>query len=150
MTTASRRLRVIEAVVALERDDGTIDPEDVILAARDPASPLHHSFEWDLEVAAHERHLDVARTLIRTVRYEVTVRKTTINSVQYVHDVRLDQNPRSAGYVNIANVTEAGLTEATLEREFQHVAGVVERALGIAARLDQEPAFRERLRALLR
>jgi hypothetical protein len=50
--------------------DGRLEAEDVVEAARDPASPLHNHFEWDDSVAAHQYRLTQARQIIRVVRVE--------------------------------------------------------------------------------
>jgi hypothetical protein len=50
---------------------GTLKPQAVVDAARDPASPLHHSFTWDNTEAAESWRRHQARMLIRAVvRYE--------------------------------------------------------------------------------
>jgi hypothetical protein len=44
---------------------GTLAPERVVAAARDPASPLHSRFTWDDGEAAEKWRLHEARNLIR-------------------------------------------------------------------------------------
>jgi hypothetical protein len=48
-----------------EQDGGTLKPEAVVDAARDPESPLHERFTWDDTKAAQEYRLWEARRLIR-------------------------------------------------------------------------------------
>lgn len=50
-----------------EAQGGFVRPTDVLDAAADPASPLHHHFEWDDTEAAHRFRLHQASTLIRSV-----------------------------------------------------------------------------------
>lgn len=46
---------------------GTLQPRTVVHAARDEASPLHSSFEWNDSDAAEQWRLQQARMLIRAV-----------------------------------------------------------------------------------
>ena len=61
--------------------DGLLQPEAVVDAAKDPASPLHRYFEWDISKAAYGYWLGQARHLI----------------AQYTF-VRVDEGPK---YVNV-------------------------------------------------
>lgn len=45
-----------------------VTAEQIVEAARDPANPLHEAFPWDDVQAAHEHRLEVARSLLRSVR----------------------------------------------------------------------------------
>jgi hypothetical protein len=45
----------------IEARDGTVKPEAVVAAARDPGSPLHAAFEWDDEAAAEGYRVQQAR-----------------------------------------------------------------------------------------
>ena len=49
-----------------QENDGLLRAEDVVKAARPPASPLHSRFEWEDGKAAREFRLEQARKLIRT------------------------------------------------------------------------------------
>jgi hypothetical protein len=53
-----------------QRNNNTLNPEDVVEEASDDESPLHQYFEWDDTEAAHAYRLQQARGLIRrmTVR----------------------------------------------------------------------------------
>jgi hypothetical protein len=148
MTTATKRSRAVETLVALETQHGQLQPELVVEEARDPASPLHPYFLWDDEAAGHAWRVEQARQLIRSVRVEITVQRRTINAVQYVHDQRVQT--RESMYVNIEHVTEDSLIQETLDDEFERISGAIERAIGIAQTLDRERDFRARLRTLLR
>lgn len=55
------------------RQNGRLDQESVLAAARKPKSPLHPHFEWDNEKAAEAYRLDQAGHLIRCIT--VTVEK---------------------------------------------------------------------------
>lgn len=67
--------------IAKDDQDGLIQPEAVVEAAKDPDSPLHKYFEWDVALAARAHWLARARHLI--ARYTV---------------VRVDEGPK---YVNV-------------------------------------------------
>lgn len=55
------------------RQNGRLDQESVLTAARKPKSPLHPHFEWDDSKAAEKYRLDQAGHLIRCIT--VTVEK---------------------------------------------------------------------------
>jgi len=67
--------------IAKDDEDGLIQPEAVVEAARDPESPLHKFFPWDVERAAQLHWLACARHLI--ARYTV---------------IRVDEGPK---FVNV-------------------------------------------------
>lgn len=50
--------------------DGPLRPEQIVEEARNPASPLHDCFVWDLERAAFRHHLDHAHDLICSIERE--------------------------------------------------------------------------------
>jgi len=57
------------ALRELENKNGQLTPETVFEAARSKNHPLHNcGFVWDEKEAAHRFNLEVARSLIRTVR----------------------------------------------------------------------------------
>lgn len=61
---------------------GLLTPIAVVDAARDPESPLHNSFEWDDNEAAHHYRLWQARQLISVaVRYEPVGKSTVAHRV---------------------------------------------------------------------
>ncbi len=57
-----------DELLAIYQAKGSLTPELVVDAARDPGSPLHDKFEWDDQVAGERYRLQQARTLIRTVK----------------------------------------------------------------------------------
>lgn len=61
---------VAELIRIAEANDGELRPCDVFEAARPESSPLHNVFNWNVEDAAYQHNLELARRLIRvTVRY---------------------------------------------------------------------------------
>ena len=67
MNTSNPTLQEILQSIA-ERNGGIITPSLVLSNASDPANPLHHHFQWDDGVAAHNWRLEQAAQLIRRVR----------------------------------------------------------------------------------
>lgn len=71
--------RIVRA--ELERIAGNADligltTEAVVEAARDPSSPLHGYFTWNIQDAAHKQWLAEARKLIQSVRYVIVSQDT--------------------------------------------------------------------------
>src|ERR1051325_10889490 len=62
--------------LAHEDEHGTLRPEAVLEAARDPESPLHRCFTWDDDEAAYAWRLNEARMLIRT--YKVVIEQVPV------------------------------------------------------------------------
>lgn len=93
----------IDALRAIESADGEITPEQVVEAASDIASPLHHRFTWDDSDAAQSWREQEAREFIRVVRIEIKTETTTISAPLYVHD------PTAAGqsYRNTKTLMES-------------------------------------------
>lgn len=124
--------KVAERLRELERDNGRLIPADIVEAARDPGSPLHSHFTWDDSEAAEKYRLMQARTLIRTVKLEVTVRDVPLSVVGYVRDP--DADSKTAGYRNVAKLrTEEDSARAAIVDEMKRVSNAVRRAKGLAA-----------------
>jgi hypothetical protein len=124
--------RVVERLHELERD-GRLQPADVVTDARDPTSPLHSHSEWDDSVAAERYRLSQARSLIRSVKINVTVRDMPLTVVGYVRDPEL-QDTRDAGYRNVLQLrTEEDGARATIIEEMKRVANAARRARALAA-----------------
>lgn len=56
---------VIEAILALRGQEGTIEPAAVVEAARPKDSPLHRFFDWEDTTAAQAWRVEQARRLLR-------------------------------------------------------------------------------------
>lgn len=74
----SRSVVPVNAQVAgeeLERirvkNNGRLEPEDVVSIARDEKNPLHPAFEWDDATAAEAYRVDQARYVIRSIEVVV-------------------------------------------------------------------------------
>lgn len=116
----------------LERAHGHVTPEHVVDAARAPDHVWHHRFTWDDSVAAHRYRVDQARTLIRSVRYEIRVENRVLSSVAYVHDP--DAAADEQRYVSVARIaTDEDRARSALITEFTRVASMLRRARDLAA-----------------
>lgn len=131
MTTTAVE-RALHAIA--EQHGGNLDPEVVIAAARDPGSPLHTFFTWDQAQAAHERHIDQARTLIRSVRMNVTTRNVTLSVPVYLRDPT--KSTHMAGYSSLSRIRsdEDQAREAVIT-EFRRAADALKRARAVAVAL---------------
>lgn len=114
-----------------DRNGGRLTPELVVEAARDPASPLHSHFEWDDPKAAAAHRLDQARTLIRSVKIQVTVADFTLKAPRFVHDPGAE---RQQGYITVAKLrTDEDLARESVVAEFARAAAAMNRARVVAA-----------------
>jgi hypothetical protein len=117
------------------RSGGRIRPDDVVADARDPGSPLHDRFQWDVDKAAHAHWLDTARELIRAVRVTITTDTTVVSSVAYVRDPSLDADEQ--GYVSVTTLrSDEDLAREAIVYEFARAQGALTRAREIAAALN--------------
>jgi hypothetical protein len=123
--------KIVQRLRDLERD-GRLIPAEVVSDARDPASPLHAQFEWDDSKAAEAHRLSQARTLIRSVKIEITIRDMPLSVVGYVRDPELET--KDAGYRNVMQLrTEEDSARAVIVDEMKRVANAVRRAKTLAA-----------------
>ncbi len=53
---------------AIRAEAGALTPDAVVAAAEEEDHPLHSSFTWDDDIAAHAHRINQARKLIRRVR----------------------------------------------------------------------------------
>jgi hypothetical protein len=130
-----------DAIRALADENGYIEPRDVVAIARDPASPLHDEFEWDVHAAAEAYWIDEAKRLIRLVKIEITIDEKVIRSVAYVVDP--DRPPQSRRYVDLTvAATHRAMAQEILFAEMERVTAAIRRAqevatvLGLRSQLD--------------
>jgi hypothetical protein len=122
--------------------NGNIQPRTVVEDARDPKSPLHGKFNWDVHEAAYEHWMETARTLIRFVKLTIEIEHHTVVAPYYVPDP--DREPKTRSYIE--------LTKAALDRnralaimidECDRIAAAIRRAqqvcdvLGLRSQLDE-------------
>lgn len=116
--------------------ENLLDAENVVLAAKDPESPLHDYFEWDDSKAAHTYRLVQARRIIRTVQFEVTHSHVTIRAPIYVRDARKPRD-ETAAYLDVRTMKEdKPAVVAQVHWELSQVLSLVHRTIGVMAAFD--------------
>jgi hypothetical protein len=75
-----------------EANEGRIEPDLVVEAARDESSPLHRLFTWDDSQAAERYRLLQAGALIRRIKITVLRSDPVTNSIR-VENVRAIESP---------------------------------------------------------
>lgn len=120
-----------DRIRSLSDVEGHIEPRDVIADARDPRSPLHDEFNWNVDEAAEAHWLDTARGLIRFVRLEVKDEEVTVIAPFYVVDpVR---PPRSQRYVELTTARRsADVANRVLIDECDRIVAAIRRAQAVA------------------
>lgn len=128
MTAKQQALRAY--LKTLQDADGFIDPERVVEDARNPTSFAHDLFDWDDASAAHAHRLDVARQLIRSVRYVETVTRIELQAVpEWVHVTRPG---KPQGYAPLDHVkSNAEMSQEVLNSELKQATAALKRALAI-------------------
>lgn len=126
----SKKEEVRKRLDELEEDDGFLDLETVIDAAKSPEDILHAYFTWDDAQAAHERRRDQARALIASVRYVETTTRIELDAKNYVSASRTTQR---AGYISLDRVKQnEEFVSDVLNDELKRARGAIDRALAIA------------------
>lgn len=145
-TTADRKLAIKRAIEATSDKAGRVTPDGVVAAAKDERNPLHGEFPWDNAVAAHQHRLDIARSLIREVRYvAVDTQERVVQTVSYVHDPR----SKEQGYIPLrAAAKNKDLAREIMTAELNRCESAINRAMEIADVLDLEDQLEE-LRAVV-
>src|ERR1700677_2890830 len=99
-----------------ERNAGRLTPDLVLLSAQSPDSPLHEHFTWDDTDAARKHRLNEARTLIRSVKVEITTTHFTMSAPVFIRD---PEAGRSQGYVSTGTLrTDRDLAREAVIAEF--------------------------------
>ena len=108
---------------ALEKlaSDGLLRPADVVEAARDINSPLHHHFCWDDHEAAQAWRESQARTLIRSIRIEIPTAGPAVEVRAYV-SLPADRET-GAGYRRMEDVMSSEFMKRQLFADIEsHIA----------------------------
>lgn len=114
-----------------DQNNGTLTPDLVLESARDPTSPIHSSFTWADDVAAHKHRLDEARALIRAVKVEVRTERLVFEIPAFVRDPSVGSGQ---GYIGIGKLrTDSDNAREVVLREMQRASAALSRARGIAA-----------------
>lgn len=132
------RIEIVERLRGLQHDDGRLDPREVVEDARDPASPLHDSFEWDESTAAEQYRLLQARRLIGSVKFLINVNRVPMPAPVYVRD------PDNVVYRTVVALrSDEDKARAAVTAEMARVQNAIKRAktlaaaLGVAGELDR-------------
>lgn len=127
---------------------GDLSPEHVVEEARSGDSPLHEFFEWDDTKAAHAHRLQQARTLIRSVKIEVTVDARVLRVPRYVHDPAREDD---GGYVETLSL-KSDRTKAmeVLQQEVKRAIACLRRVEGIASALGLKSEIADSIRQMNR
>lgn len=120
---------------------GRLTADAVVADAKSADSPLHDQFEWDDSIAADRYRIEQARTLIRSVRIEITVQERTIGTVAYVRDPDAD---RTQGYTGVTELRDdPDRAQRALHREIESAGALLERVESLAAAFDLQEEARD-------
>jgi hypothetical protein len=119
-TMDNKNRNEIHAILADLESKELLTPDNVIEAARDPKSPLHEEFTWDLKQAALMTWRSQARALISQFHITITVHRKVYTIQEFVEAP--GKAEREQGYVAFTRIKD----KKELAREF------LDRELGIA------------------
>lgn len=93
----------------LQKHDGVISPHILVEAARDPASPFHHCFEWNDEVAGDNFRIMQAASLIRrwkgsVMRIDQGKQTVTVQTVRRVQSPKGSRGKGQGSYETIEQI----------------------------------------------
>ena len=116
---------------------GVLRPSDVVEDARDPSSPLHELFEWNVDDAAYEFWLQTARKIIASVKVNIVTETIALKAPAYVRDPRM--HGREQGYIATASVkTDRDVALEVLSAEVTNILSALRRARNVATALDMD------------
>jgi hypothetical protein len=128
---------------------GRLEVDHVIADAKQPSSPLHGQFEWNVKKAAMEHWRDTARQLISSVRVIVTTEEHVINSIAYVRDPTAEHDQQ--GYVATKQLrNDHDLARAAVINEYSRAAAALRRAREVAAVLGIQPETDQIIQSIVR
>lgn len=141
----AKMVEVKAALAEIETKLGTLTPEVVVDAAKDPDSILHEYFEWDNKVAGAAYRIGQARALMaHAARVKITYENRTFAVPAYVRDPRLPVN--EPGYVSINRVSrDEDLSRQVCLREFEMAGTHLKRARDISTALGLAEEFQDML-----
>lgn len=105
MSSRETIAKIKAEVTALQRQDGSYHPQDVVNFAREnPESELHACFEWDNEVASREYRLWQARQVIVKYAVRIDMREAVIEAIPVISVPSLRGTPQGS-YLDRDTVT---------------------------------------------
>lgn len=106
-------------LVMLHRRDGMLYPDALVEYAKDPTTAWHAEFPWEMEKAAHEHWLYLARKYIAVA---VTILPQTGNQYRTFVSLVQDRNHPRGGYRPMVDVlNDAGLRKQLLADALQEL-----------------------------
>lgn len=142
----NKRALIAAAIEKCRDKDGRLHPERVIEAARNPKSPLHDEFEWDLHKAAHEHWIERARQLIREVKLVVVVNDRRLVCPMYVSDPMASES----SYIKTQDTAENGaLAERVMLAELDRIESAINRARSVSAVLGLDEQLERMLQGVI-
>jgi hypothetical protein len=142
----ARTKAIQDELEKLVDENGRLDPETLVKAARRRSHPLHDCFEWDSKKAAHAHRLSQARALIREVRVEVKTTVTRVTAVAYVKDP--SSLARERGYVALHTIpTASERAREVIRQEMTRVESALSRARAVAVAVGLEDDLDVMIRA---
>jgi hypothetical protein len=141
LTGAKRDAIAARLALLAKNGGGRLTPDAVIADAKNPKSPLHDQFEWDVGKAAYEHWQQQARDLIVSVKYTMTTTHTTVRVPMYYRDPTCA--PQEAGYVDVPKLrSDEDMARDALIDAFRAVGDMLRRAqqLAVALEMDDEVA----------
>ncbi len=123
-------------------NDGKVTPEMVFDHAKDPDSPIHDEYEWDQEKAAYRDWMNTGRRLIRSVKFKVVRKTTTIECPVFTRDP--DVPAKQQGYVDLQSAKSSEDTmREILVNEFIRARQLFDRAGAVAAYFELEDTLED-------
>lgn len=109
--------KVGEAIAKLQKaQNGPLEPESIVEAARDEGSVMHPHFTWDDALAAEEHRKDQARELVRSLTIDISRSNLESRPVRAFVNVEVG---REQGYVSTATaMSSEDLRKQVLGRAF--------------------------------
>lgn len=127
------RLKMIEA-----SHGGVLRASDVVADAKNPDSPLHELFDWDVERSAERHWIERARQIITSVKVVIKHDRTAVSAVYYVRDPNIEAGKQ--GYVSITSVSQdKEKAREVAAREFASAMSALHRARSVAMALGISP-----------
>ena len=116
------------------QNGGVITPDIVIEDAKDPASPLHEEFNWDVEAVALKAWREKARHLIRRVRVIVETEDIVFKGKghrEFISDPGKARNEQ--GYISRAELrTDRDRAMDAMRAEVERIEAAIRRAQEVA------------------
>jgi len=121
----------------LEDQHGSLTPDIVVAAAREPDNPLHRCPEflgWDAEKASEAYYLAAARRIIASVHIIVRTETTRVSIPAYIRDPEKTSNEQ--GYRSVSRLkSEEDSARAAIVEEFARAGAHLKRARDLATYL---------------